>query len=115
MIILLTAILQSKEPQFICIEEPENGLHPILLEPFIDTIRNICKDEGHYIWLTTHSPIIVRHLERNELIIVDKKGGQTEIKKASDKIFDNYFSDNDLGLDDAWLTDIFEGGLPWSI
>jgi len=113
MIILLTAILQSKEPQFICIEEPENGLHPLILESFIDTIRNICKDEGHFIWFTTHSPTFVKHLKRNELIIVDKKDGQTKIKKASDKIFDDYFSEEDLQLDDAWLSDIFEGGLPW--
>ncbi len=114
MIILLTAILQSKEPQFVCIEEPENGLHPLILEPLIDTIRNICETEGHYIWLTTHSPVIVRHLKRQELMILDKKAGKTVIKKASDKIFDDYFSgDDDFKLDDAWLTDIFEGGLPW--
>lgn len=113
MIILLTAILQSKEPQFICIEEPENGIHPIVLELFIDTIRNICEDEGHYIWFTTHSPTIIRHLNRSELIIVDKKDGQTKIKKASDNVFDDYFSGENLSLDDAWLTDIFEGGLPW--
>jgi len=115
MIILLTAILQSKEPQFVCIEEPENGLHPLILEPLIDTIRSICETEGHYIWLTTHSPVIVRHLERKELMIVDKKNGETLIKKASEKIFNDYFTgDNNFKLDDAWLTDIFEGGLPWS-
>ncbi len=113
-IILLTAILQSKESQFIFIEEPENGLHPIILEPFIDFIRNICQRRGHYIWFTTHSPTIVRHLERQELIIVNKIKGLTKIKKASDKKFDDYFTDENFKLDDAWLTDIFEGGLPWS-
>ncbi len=112
-IILLTAILQSKEPQFICIEEPENGIHPFVLEPFIDTIRNICESEGHYVWLTTHSPTLVRHLKRQELIIVDKREGQTQIKKASDKTFDDYFSEENLSLDDAWLANFFDGGLPW--
>jgi len=109
-IIILTAILQSKEPLLICIEEPENGLHPLFFERFVGFIRSICKRRGHYIWFTTHSPTLVRHLERKELIIVDKIDGQTVINKASDNKYNDLFTEDDLPLDDAWLTKLFEGG-----
>jgi len=110
LIIVLTAMLQSNEPLFICIEEPENGLHPLFFERFVGFIRSICKRTGHYIWITTHSPLLVRFLKREELIVVDKINGQTIINKASDKKYNDYFTDDDFLLDDAWLTKLFEGG-----
>jgi len=110
---LLVAILESQQPQFICIEEPENGLHPFMLNSFIETVRNICEDEGHYIWFTTHSPTIIRLLKREEYKIVEKINGEVKIINADDKKFDIYFDDNDLLLDEAWLLNMFEGGLPW--
>jgi len=111
LIIILTAILQSREPILICIEEPENGLHPLFFERFAGFIRSICKRLGHHIWVTSHSPLFVRYLKREELVVVDKINGQTIINKSSDKKYDNYFTDNDYLLDDAWLTKLFEGGI----
>lgn len=113
LMILLTAIFQNKEPQFVCIEEPENGIHPLVIGPFIDTIRTICEDEGHYIWFTSHSTTLMRHLKREEMVVVDIRAGQTKIKKASDKEFDSLFENKKLRMDDALLTGLLGGGLPW--
>jgi len=112
MLILLAAIFQSQTPRFICIEEPENGLHPSVLPSLAETLRAICHEEGHAIWLTTHSPTLVRALRREELLVVDKRDGQTLAWKASERRFDKYFAKGDLPLDEAWLTDLLEGGLP---
>lgn len=104
---LLTAIYQSDEPQFLCIEEPENGLSPYAIELLVELMRNKCEEKGHYIWLNTHSPTLVRQLRANELILVDKKDGATQIKQFEGKNF------HGLSMDEAWLTNALGGGLPW--
>lgn len=104
---LLTALYQSDEPQFLCIEEPENGLNPYAIELIVELMRNKCQEKGHYIWLNTHSPNLVRHLRADELIVVDKKQGATQIKQFKGK---DYFG---LRMDEAWLTNALGGGLPW--
>ena len=90
-----------------CIEEPENGLTPYVIEQFVELFRNACQEKGHYIGLNTHSPTLVRHLRADELIVVDKKQGATQIKQFKGK---DYFG---LRMDEAWLTNALGGGLPW--
>ncbi|MEI7585782.1 ATP-binding protein [Runella sp.] len=104
---LLTALYQSDEPQFLCIEEPENGLNPYAIELLVELMRNRCQEKGHYIWLNTHSPTLVRNLRADELIVVDKKQGATQIKQFKGK---DFFG---LRMDEAWLTNALGGGLPW--
>ena len=104
---LLTAVYQSDEPQFLCIEEPENGLNPKVQKELVNLFRQKCEDEGHYIWINTHSQTIVNQLEAKELIIVDKIAGATQIKQLTD------FDTSGLPMDEAWLTNTLGGGLPW--
>jgi AAA15 family ATPase/GTPase len=107
-IALLTVLFQTENPQFICIEEPENGLHPYLIKQFISLCKNLVNFKGDYIWLTTHSPVVVRELDINELIVVDFINGKTIIKPAN-----KIETANGLKMDDAWLTNHLNGGLPW--
>lgn len=104
---LLTAVYQSDEPQFLCIEEPENGLNPKVQKELVNLFRQKCEEEGHYIWLNTHSQTIVNQLTVKELILVDKVEGATQIKQLTD--FDNH----GLPMDEAWLTNSLGGGIPW--
>ncbi len=104
---LLTLLYQSDDPQFLCIEEPENGLNPKLLGQFVELFRNVCANEGHYIWLATHSQSIVSHLKPSELVIVDKIDGATTIKQFNDSDY------KDITMDEAWLNNLLDGGLPW--
>lgn len=103
---LLTAVYQSDEPQFLCIEEPENGLNPKVQKELVNLFRQKC-EEGHYIWINTHSQTIVNQLTNKELILVDKVDGATQIKQLTD--FDNH----GLPMDEAWLTNSLGGGIPW--
>lgn len=107
---LLTAVLQSDEPQFLCIEEPENGLNPFVIRKLVDFFRQSCEDikgKRHYIWLNTHSQTLVECLKPEELIVVDKVNGETQVKQ---------FKGMDLhGLDmsELWLSGALGGGTPW--
>ncbi len=111
---LLTLLYQSDGPQFLCIEEPENGLNPKVQKDIVELFRNVCKDEGHYIWLTTHSQSIVAELKPQELIIVDKIEGKTTIKQFNNdiKLIENY-ENGKIKMDEAWLNNKLRGGLPW--
>lgn len=106
-IALLTAIYQSDEPQFLCIEEPENGLNPYVIRKLVDFFRNACAEKGHYIWLNTHSQTLVECLQPEEVIVVDKINGETQIKQIKGM--------NLHGLDmaEVWLSGALGGGTPW--
>lgn len=104
---LLTAIFQSDRPQFLCIEEPENGLTPDVIKELVKLFRNACEEKGHYIWLNTHSQSLVSQLTADELITVDKINGETRVKQFKGKDF------HGLSMDEAWLTNTLGAGLPW--
>jgi len=104
---ILTAVYQSNEPQFLCIEEPENGLHPQVLMTLVDFFRKQCEEKGHYIWLNTHSESLVRCLTTDEIVLVNKLNGATQIRQIKGK---NLY---DIPTDEAWLTGALGGGLPW--
>lgn len=104
---LLTAVYQSDQPQFLCIEEPENGLNPKVVKALVDFFRDACEEKGHYIWLNTHSQSLVSQLTPDEIILVNKKKGETIIKQMKGE---DLFG---LKMDEAWLTGALGGGLPW--
>jgi predicted ATPase len=104
---LLTAIYQTDEPQFLCIEEPENGLNPYVVKELVGFFREQCKDKGHYIWLNTHSQTLVNQLKPEEIIIINKENGVTVPRQIKDKNM------HGLPMDEAWLTNVLGGGVPW--
>jgi predicted ATPase len=104
---LLTAIYQTDEPQFLCIEEPENGLNPYVVKELVNFFREQCKEKGHYIWLNTHSQTLVNQLQPEEIIIINKENGITVPKQIKDKNM------HGLPMDEAWLTNVLGGGVPW--
>lgn len=105
---LMAAVYQNSQPQFLCIEEPENGLHPEAIELLVDFFREKCETEGHHIWLNTHSATLVRCLEIDEVILVNKINGQTKAKQQS-KI-----GNVNIKTDEAWLSNALGGGVLWS-
>lgn len=104
---LLTAVYQSDEPQFLCIEEPENGLNPYVIRELVNFFRQACEEYGHYIWLNTHSQTLVSELKEEEFILVEKIEGATKVRQFKSGDF------HGLRADEAWLTNVLGGGNPW--
>lgn len=73
-----------------CVEEPENHLHPRLLETLMELVRQQQQELGPggaaQIVATTHSPTIVDKTDLSELIIVDKRDGATVCRRPDDKV-----------------------------
>ena len=107
-IALLALFYQTTDPQFICIEEPETGLNPAILSELIPFFREMTEKYHHHIWITTHSASLVSELTEKELIIVNKKNGETLINKCKEGDFEK------MRPDEAWLSNMLKGGgLPW--
>lgn len=109
---LLVAVLDAPSGCGITlIEEPERGLHPKAIRELIDLMRQQASPENP-IWLTTHSESVVRALKLSELVLVDKIDGRTTMKPADG----GNISQEDLaplGLDEVWLSNLLDGGIPW--
>ncbi|OMP79283.1 AAA family ATPase [[Flexibacter] sp. ATCC 35208] len=102
---LMAAIYQTDNPQFLCIEEPENGLHPQAIELLVDFLREKSEEKGHHILLNTHSQTLVRCLEPSEIILVNKVNGATIAKQLTEEDAVN------IKTDEAWLSNAFGGGV----
>ncbi|MBR9919570.1 MAG: AAA family ATPase [Bacteroidetes bacterium] len=105
---ILVAVFQSDEPQFLCIEEPENGLNPYVQRSLVDFFRTMCEDYGHTIWLNTHSQTIVSQLNPGDLVLVNKEDGITKAKHITADT-----NLHGLSMDEAWLSNALGGGVPW--
>ena len=94
-------LLYDPEPHpLLCIEEPENFLHPDLLVELAEEIREYA-ERGGQVFVSTHSPDFVNALHIEELFFMEKKEGFTLIKSAKeDTVANNLFKEgNQLG----WL------------
>lgn len=104
---IFTSLYQTDEPQFLLIEEPENGLNPKVVRELVKLLREKTEELGFNIWINTHSQTFVSEISTNEAILVDKIEGKTRIKQLKD--IDTF----SLRVDEAWLLNMFDGGLPW--
>lgn len=93
-------LLHDPEPHpLLCIEEPENFLHPDLLLQLSEEIREYA-ERGGQVFVSTHSPDFVNGLNVNELFFLVKEKGFTTIKAAADdKLVAELAKENKLG----WL------------
>jgi predicted ATPase len=105
--LLVTLYLPESLP-LICIEEPENYVHPRLLELIVDLIKTA--SEKMQVLATTHSPYLVDLLQPEDLFIVEKKEGQTNVRKAEDKKGIKEALKT-LGLGEIWYSGSL-GGVP---
>lgn len=93
------------------VEEPENHLHPKLLETLISLLRQVREEvEGRkvapaQIMLTTHSPYILDQMTIDEVVWVEKKNGKSRAIRPSDKDhLRKLVEDEALGLGDLMFT-----------
>ncbi len=90
----------------ISFEEPENCVHPSLLQALIELIR-LC---GKQVIISTHSPHLLNYVKPEEVYLTAKVQGETRIKRLSsiDDIdcIKRYL---ELGgtLGDAWVSGLF--------
>lgn len=79
-------LLHDPEPHpLLCIEEPENFLHPDLLLQLCEEIREY-SERGGQVFVSSHSPDFVNGLKIEELFFLEKEEGYTVIRAAKDDL-----------------------------
>jgi predicted ATPase len=100
-----------------CIEEPENHLHPRLLETLVGLLRQVrqevvdSKGALPQILCTTQSPYLVNQFSLDESVWVERKNGETTVFRPADKVhLKKLIEDKDLGLGDLMFTGVLGEG-----
>lgn len=102
-------LLHDPSPRpLLCIEEPENYLYPTLLRELVEELREYAR-RGGQVFVSTHSPDFVDALKIEELFLVKKQQGISNIfpAKKDEQITELYEDGCELGW--LWQHDYFKG------
>jgi len=106
--ICLTALLlQPNPPSTIIIDEPELGLHPFAIRLLADMFR--LAEEKCQLIVSTQSSTLVDHLELEDLIVTDRKNGETILTRPNKEALGKWLEDYSIG--ELWDKNIL-GGQP---
>jgi predicted ATPase len=116
---MLTALLSliyapsEHRTTLLCIEEPENYLHPRLLETVVALLRQARQEAFDsnvppaQIMLTTQSPYLVNQFLLDEIIWTEKRNGETKAHRPADKAdLRKQIEDKDFGLGELMFTGV---------
>lgn len=104
----LTAVLLSPFPAPItCIDEPEVSLHPGLLTLLAGLLQDASM-RGQLV-VATHSAELIRWLEPEEILVLDKEGGRTNFTWADTLDLTEWLQE--YTLDQLWLMGTLGGRL----
>ena len=107
----LTLFHDRRPPQLICIEEPENYLHPRLLTGLVgDCFKASASSQ---LMITTHSPHFVNELHPEDVwVLYRDEQGWTVCKRASEMLGINELMEAGAKLGQLWMEGHFEFGDP---
>jgi len=100
--LMLSAIALNPESGYVLgIDEPENGLHPDML----NTITTLLKDttsRNAQLLVATHSPLVLNAFELEDLLVFGKnEQNETTVERLEEDDFEDYISQYTLGQ--LWL------------
>ncbi len=106
---LATLLLQPELPSTILLDEPELGLHPYAVVVLADLLRSAA--ERTQIIVSTQSVTLVNQLSPEDVIVVDRIGGESVFRQLSEDEISSWLDDYALG--DLWEKNVI-GGRPGS-
>ncbi|MCL2725747.1 MAG: AAA family ATPase [Polyangiaceae bacterium] len=95
-IALFAALTQppSTRPAFITIDEPELGLHPAAISLFAALVRSASAHSQ--ILLATQSPALLDEFATDEIVVVERAGGETSFTRLDPKQLEAWLEDYSL-------------------
>ena len=105
-ICLATALLQPRPPSTIVIDEPELGLHPEAIRVLGELIRDGA--ERTQIIVATQSPLLIDQFSVEEVVVVNRKEGQSLFERLDRDAFSRWLEEYSLG--DLWVRNVIQGG-----
>jgi len=80
---LYTLYYGQAPPVLLCMEEPENGLHPELIETVVEYLRLL--SQRTQVIVTTHSQLLVDHCRPEEIVLVEKVEGVSRAMQVDER------------------------------
>jgi predicted ATPase len=105
-ICLATALLQPFPPSAIVIDEPELGLHPEAIAILAELIQDAAKRTQ--IILATQSPNLLNEFSIEDIVIANRKDGQSTLERLNRKDFSSWLDSYSVG--DLWTKNVIQGG-----
>jgi len=110
---LLSVIFSPFGASLVAIEEPENHLHPGLVELLVETadrVRTEVAPHNSQVFVTTHSPFLVDKLAPEDVIVVDKIDGATRCLRVTDsKNLKRLLEEGELSFGQLWYSGALGG------
>lgn len=106
-ICLATVFLQPSQlqPETILVDEPELGLHPYAITTLSALIRSTSKTKQ--LIISTQSSDLVNEFDPEDVLVVNRNKGSSEIQRLSNKEFDEWLKDYTLG--ELWKKNLLSG------
>ena len=105
-ICLATALLQPNPPSTIVIDEPELGLHPEAIAVLAELIEDA--STRTQVIVATQSPALIDHFAIDDIVVVNRKGGQSTFKRLKEENFNVWLEEYSIGQ--LWTKNVIEGG-----
>lgn len=108
-ICLATVLLQpqSFQPETILVDEPELGLHPYAITVLASLIRAATSEKQ--VIISTQSVELLNQFDVNQVIVVDREGGKSSLRRLQRHDLSQWLEDYSLG--ELWKKNIL-GGRP---
>jgi len=106
-ICLATALLQPNPPSTILLDEPELGLHPYALTLMAGLIQKASLKTQ--VIVSTQSSPLIDHFEPEDIVVVERKNGESIFKRLNKADLKVWLDDYSLG--ELWQKNVF-GGRP---
>lgn len=105
-IALATLLLQPVLPKVIIIDEPELGLHPVAIAKLAGMIQSAAT-RGCQVILSTQSVNFISYFQAEDIITVDRQGGQSVFNRLERQELDAWLQDYTLG--ELWTKNVING------
>ena len=105
-ICLATVLLQPKHLETIIIDEPELGLHPYAIEILAELMK--ARSIDTQLIVATQSPALISCFEAEDVLVCDRKNGQSTFTRLSSDSLNRWLEDYSLG--ELWTKNLLSGG-----
>lgn len=106
-ICLATLLLQPQLPSLILLDEPELGLHPAAINILTGLLRKAASRAQ--VIVSTQSVGLVNDLEPDDIVVVNRKGGESEFNRLNATQLSYWLNEYSMG--EIWEKNII--GRPW--
>ena len=108
-ICLTTLLMQPTHllPDTVLIDEPELGLHPYAINLLADMLKQVA--ETKQVIVSTQSVELLNAFEPQDVVVVEREGGATALKRLDPEALKEWLEDYNLG--DLWRRNVL-GGRP---